>query len=209
MTTVALLRTTYLNGLLRRTEGSSAPWTDAQANQAIGDALDALWQDGSGKFVQGTVAPSSASDVYTVPAVLQPGRISRIELEYSSGGISQRAQKITSWSTYSDTQVRIAPRLATNSALILRFFGWAPWDGTGSDLPARLERAVAYKAVALAYGQMSGQLANSQTQQGLDSGRVVDYPTAVGLSAYWERRYRDLLDGDESMRSYAPRHAHR
>lgn len=209
MTTVALLRTIYLNNYLRRAETSTAPWTDSQANAAITDALVGCWQDGIGKRAQGTVATSQSSDVYTVPAALQAGRISRIELEQTSGGVSRRVSKVTSWEPYSDTQVRITPLLATDTTLLLRFFGWVPFDVTGSDLPTRLEPAIAMKSAAIAYGQLAGQLTNAQIQQGLDSGRVVDYPTAVGLSAYWERRYRDILDGDASMRSFAPRHAHR
>lgn len=211
MTTVALLRTNYLNGDLRRAEASTAPWTDAQASQAITDALNGLWQDGIGKRAQGTVATNQASDVYTIPAIfaMPDGRISRIELEQVSGGVSSRIQRVTAWTYYSDTQVRIAPMLPTSSSLLLRFFGWIPFLSDATDLPVRLERAVSFKAAALAYGQLTGQLVNSQTQQGLDSGRVVDYASAVGLSAYWERRYRDLLDGDQNMKSYAPRHAHR
>lgn len=209
MTTVAALRTGYLNNYLRRAEASTAPWTDAQANAAITDALIATWHDGIGKRAQGTVATSQSSDVYTIPSALQAGRISRIELEQTSGGVSRRVGKVTSWEPYSDTQVRIQPMLPTDSTLLLRFFGWVPFDATGADLPTRLEPAVAMKAAAIAYGQLAGQLTNAQIQQGLDSGRVVDYPTAVGLSAYWERRYRDALDGDAAMRSLAPRHAHR
>lgn len=210
MTTVALIRTTYLNGILGvNADADAVPWAQARRTQAITDAFTALWQDGSGKRAQGTVATSQASDVYTIPAILQPGRVSRIELERTAGGVTQRIQRATHWEYYSDTQVRIEPLLPTDSSLSLRFFGWAPWDVTGSDLPTRLEPAVAYKAAALLYGEEAAYLANSQRQQGLDSGRVVDYQTAVGMSAYWERRYRDLLDGDQSIRSYASRHAHR
>lgn len=210
MTTAALVRTTYLNNYLRRAEGSAAPWTDAQATQAITDAMNGLWQDGIGKRASGSVSPSQASDVYTIPLVAGvPIRISKIEMTQTVGGVSARVMRVTSWEYISDTQVRIQPLLPTNSQLSLLFIGWIPFLDDLSDLPVRLERAVAMKAAALAYGQLSGQLANSQTQQGLDSGRVVDYPTAVGLSAYWERRYRDLLDGDQAMRSFAQRHAHR
>jgi len=208
MTTVALLRQTYVNTYVRRADGDTTPWTDAQVDRATGDALSQLWQDGSGKRAQGTVATSQASDVYTIPAALTGGRVSRIELEQSSGGVTSRVGRVMQWQYYSDTQVRITPLIRTDATLLLRFFGWVPWALTGSDLPVRLEPIVAMKSAALCYGQELGQLANSQLQQGLDQGRVVDYPTAVGLSAYWERRYRDALDGDESMKSLAPRYAH-
>lgn len=213
MTTVNLLRTTYLNTYLRRADGSAAPWTDAQANLAITDALTALWADGLGKRVSATVATSQASDLYTVPAAFTvaagQGRVSRIELEQTSGGVSQRAGRVTSWEYISETQVRIQPLLPTDTTLLLRFLGWIPFLLDGSDLPVRLEGPAAMKAAALAYGQQAGQLVNSQIQQGLDSGRVVDYPTDVGLSAYWERRYRDAVDGDQALKSYAIRNAHR
>lgn len=209
MTTIASLRQTYLNTYIRRADGDTTPWTDTQANQAITDALSALWQDGSSKRASGTVATSQASDVYTIPLVGGVVmRVSRIELEQTNAGVTERVGRAMQWQYYSDTQVRITPRIRTDSSLLLRFFGWVPWSLTGSDLPVRLEPIVSMKAAALAYGQELGQLANSQLQQGLDQGRVVDYPTAVGLSAYWERRYRDALDGDESLRSLAPRAAH-
>lgn len=210
MTTVALLRTTYLNVSLRRVDGDTTPWTDAQCNQAITDALTQLWVDELGKFTQGTVAPSQASDVYTIPAALQAGRISRIELERASGGISGKIDTVTNWRKYSATQVRISPILPTDASLTLRFFGWIPFQVDGSDLPVILESIVAMKAAALAYGQELGQLANSQLQQGLDQGRVVDYPTAVGMSAYWERRYQDMVERLPDYRvSYAVRRAWR
>lgn len=210
MTTVALIRTTYLNGLLRRVEGAATvPWTDAVANQHITDALTQLWADGIGKRASGTVAPSSASDVYAIPAALSTGRISRIELEQTSGGVSGRIDKVTNWTYYSDTQVRIRPALVTNSSLTLRFFGWAPYLVDATDLPTRLENVVAMKAAALAYGSLSGYLVNAQNQVGLDSSRVVDMQTAVGLSAYWERRYQEAIHKDPSFVSYAPRRASR
>lgn len=206
MATVDSLRT-KLNTIVRRNDGSTTPWTDAQANAAVTDALSALWHDNIGKRAQGTVATSQASDVYAIPAGVD--RISRIELELVAGGSTSIVQKVTSWRYYDDTHVRIQPLLPTNASLLLRFFGWTAFALDGSDLPARLETAVSYKATAIAYGQELGQLGNSQLQQALDQGRVVDYATAVGLSAYWERRYRDLLDGDQAMKSYAARHAHR
>ena len=213
MTTIALLRQTYLNTYLRRADGANVPWTDSQANQAITDALQATWNDGLGRRASGTVATSQSSDVYTIPAAFTvasgQGRISSIELERTAGGITSRVGVVTSWDYYSDTQVRIRPALPTDATLALRFFGWVPYLLDASDLPVRLESPVSMKAAALAFGQQIGFLVNSQMQQGLDSGRVVDYQTDVGASAYWERRYRDAIDGDQSRKSYAVRHAHR
>lgn len=209
MTTVNLLRTTWVNGFLGRAEGQTDPWTDGEVSQRITDALTQLWADGIGKRVSGTASPTESTDVYTIPSALQPGRISRIELEQNTGGISARIDQLTSWQYYSDTQVRIRPRLPTDSSLTLRFFGWAPFDITGSDLPTRLENAVAMKAAGLAFGQMTGDLVNAQTQQGIDSGRVIDYQTAAGLSAYWERRYQEIVRRDPARISLSPRRASR
>lgn len=210
MTTVAAIRTTYLNGLLRRTDGASTvPWNDTQASQHITDALTQLWQDGIGKRAQGTVATSEASDVYTIPAALTGGRISRIEVEQTSGGQTAKVDRISSWRYYSDTQVRIVPILATDASLVLRFFGWIPFQVDASDLPTRLENVVAMKAAALAYGALTGYLVNAQNQVGLDSSRVVDYQSAVGLSAYWERRYQAAITHDPNFVSYAPRRSSR
>lgn len=210
MTTVALLRTNHVNLLVRRADGDTTPWTDAQIDKATTDALTQLWQDGVGKRVSGSVATSQASDVYTIPAgfAMPDGVVSTIELIQTAGGVTQRVGRATRWRQISDTQVRVTPRIATDSTLTLLFTGWTPFNVTGSDLPVRLENIVAMKSAALCYGQELGQLANSQLQQGLDQGRVVDYPTAVGMSAYWERRYRDAIDGDRNLRSLAPRFAH-
>lgn len=209
MTTVALLRTTYLNAKLRRADGDALPWSDAHCNQTIIDALTQLWNDGLGKFVNGTVATDQLTDIYTFPAGLAGGQLSRIELERASGGSSGRVDRVTNWRTYDTDKVRIAPVLPTDASLALRFFGWVPFSATGSDLPVRLENVVAMKAAALSYGELGSSLVNSQLQQGLDQGRVVDYPTAVGFSAYWERRYQDQIEKDPAMRSFAPRAAHR
>lgn len=210
MTTVALIRTNYVDAYLRRADLDTVPWTDGQIDRATVDALTALWPDGIGKRGSGTVNASQASDVYTIPLVAGvPIRISKIDFVQTSGGVTQRVGRITSWEYVDDTTFRVSPMLPTVSGLVLRVAGWIPFLTDASDLPVRLESVVAMKSTALCYGQEAGQLAQSQTQQGLDSGRVVDYPTVVGLSAYWERRYRDALDGDQNMKSYAPRHAYR
>jgi hypothetical protein len=208
MTTVALLRAT-LNQELRRVDGDTVPWTDANCNDVIADALASLWIDEIGKRAAGTVATSESSDVYTIPVALQPGRISRIELEKTQAPASLQG-RVTSWTYQSDTTVRIQPLLPTMTGLQLRFLGWIPFQTDGSDLPVILERPVVYKAAALAYGQQLGLLTNSMLQQGLDSSRVVDYPTDVGLSAYWERRYQDAIERMPTYRvSFAPRRSSR
>lgn len=210
MTTVALIRQTYCNRNLGRADASTIPWTDADVDQHIVEVLRKLWP-AIGRFTSGTVATNQNSDVYTVPAALSATdfRLSRIELEQTSGGVSGRVDKVRDWQTYSPTQVRIRPHIVTDSTLVLRFFGWIPYLADASDLPVRLEPAVGERAVGIAYGQLAGQLGNSQRQQGLDDGRVVDYQTAVGLGAYWERRYFDQIEGDPARLSYAPRRGRR
>lgn len=209
MTTVAALRTGYVNALLgRENDADTIPWTTTHLDRHIVDVLRKLWPT-HGRFVSGTVAPSQSSDIYTIPSALTGGRISRIELEQSSGGVSSLVDRVTDWRYHSDTQVRVRPLLPTDSTLLLRFYGWVPFAVDASDIPARIEPAVGERAAGFAYGQLGGQLVNYKRQQGLDSGRVVDYPTAVGLSAYFERRYFEQMDGDPSMVSYAPRRSKR
>lgn len=206
MTTVATIRQTYLNNLLDRIEGDTRPWTDAQAGQHITDALAQTWPD-LGLRATGTVATTNATQVYTIPGSI--GRISRISLERTTGGVTQQVGLVTSWRYYSDTQVIIEPLFDTDTTLALRFFGYKPFDVAGSDLPTRLENVIAMKAAALAFGSLEGRLVNSQRQQSLDSGRVVDYQQAAGLSAYWERRYQQAVLLDPARISYAPRRASR
>lgn len=209
MTTVAAIRQTWLNPFLERADGATVPWTDGELDQRIADALTQLWQDGIGKRATGTVATNQSSDVYSIPAALTGGRVSRVVVEYVSGGLTREVDQVTDWRYYSDTQVRIQPILPTDAALALRFFGFVPYAITASDLPTTLENAVAMKAAGLAYSQLASSLVNTQTQQGLDSGRVIDYQTAAGISAYWERRYQEVIRRDPHRISYAPRRARR
>lgn len=207
--TIALIRTTHLNKFLGITaDADTLPWTSAERDQYIVDALTQLWPD-IGKRASGTVATNGGSDVYTVPTALQAGRVSRIELEQSSGGVTSRIDRVVKWRPYSDTEVRIAPSLSTTSGVLLRFFGFTPFLIDGTDIPVRLEVIVAMRAAGLAYGVLGSQLVNSKRQQGLDQSRVVDYQTAVGLSAYWERRYFEQVSKDPTRTSYAPRSGRR
>ena len=207
MTTVAALRQTYLNDILQRIDGSTIPWSDNQCNQAITNAMYDLWPN-VGQFVYGDVATSSTSMLYTVPAALGTVEgeyaVSRIDVLDPAGNYVDTARV---WRRHTATQVVVKPLLS--SGYTLRFYGWKRFAVTGSDLPIRLERAAAYKAASACYGMLTGRLINSQLQQGLDSGRVVDYPSAVGLSAYWEAQYRTVTVNDPSRISLSPRRAYR
>ena len=191
MTTVALLRTTYVNPYLGRTDGTTLPWSDTDCNTSITDALGDLWPD-LGLRATGTVA-TTTSRIVTMPASIQ--QLTRIDVEDSSGNA---IDEVTNWRYHYDTdpptKILISPRL--QSGYTLRLFGWLPFDSAGTNLIVRLENTVAMKATGLLYGFLAGKLVDTQRQQNLDSGRVVDYQTAVGLSAYWERRYQEAIHGD-------------
>jgi hypothetical protein len=207
MATVSALRQDYLNDYLGRADGSTLPWSDTQCDNAITTALYQLWPD-VGVFTTGDATTSSTDQLVTVPAALgsEMGeyRISRIDVIDSSGTY---VDKVTNWRPHSATQIVMKPKLT--SGLTLRFYGWTRYLVDGSNLPVRLEAVVAMKAAALAYGNLEGQLANSQNMQGLDMGRTVDAQTAAGLSAYWERRYNERIRFDPSYITLAPRSAYR
>lgn len=199
--TVASIRTTYLNGHLGRNDGAALPWGDGACDQYIADAIAQTWPM-IGLRATGTVSTDDSSDVYAIPSPVE--LVSKIDVIYASGGKSGRVGQATHWQYVTDTTVRIEPLLSTNAGLTLLFIGWAPFNVDASDLPARLERAIAARAASLAFGDLGGQLANSERQQGLDRGQVVDYPTAVGLAAYWERRYFEQIERDPARVSFAP-----
>jgi len=207
MATVADLRKIYVNGYVGRADGSTIPWTDAQIDRHIVDALTKLWPR-VGLRLTGVVAASSASGVYTIPASIK--RVSRVVLEYVNGGATDLVDTIANWRYETDLTVRVQPRIQTLAGLSLRFYGWGPFSVDAANLLTDLEAAVSERSAALAYGSLAGVLVNSQRQQGLDSGRVVDYQTAVGLSAYYERRYYDAIEAHPSqVTSGAPRKARR
>lgn len=205
--TVATIRQNHLNRWLGVTaDADTIPWTTTDRDAFIVDALIQTWPD-VGKRAAGTVALSGSSDVYTLPAALTGGRVSRVELESVSP--AAKIDRVVNWIPFSDTQIRVGPLLATDASAQMRVFGFVPFQTDASDLPTRLEPIVAMRAAALAYGQLASQLVNYKRQQGLDSARVVDYQTAVGLSAYWERRYFEAIAKDQAGLSYAPRRARR
>lgn len=199
MTTIASLRTTYLNLNLKRTDGDPLPWTDGECDQLLTDAVGDLWPD-VGLKTTGTVATSSATDRYTIPGSIQ--HVVRIDVESSAGDY---LDTVTKWRYFPDadpaTKVIIAPKLQTGYTL--RFYGWKPY--TVSDLAPRLEATACMLAASRAYGILTSHLVNSQRQQGLDSGRVVDYQTAVGLSAWWRREYEYAIRGDPSRVTHGVR----
>lgn len=203
MTTVTLLRTTYLNQYLGvASDGDTLPFTTAMRDRAIGDALIQMWPQ-LGRFVTATQAVDGNTEVYTIPSPMV--RVSRIELQRTSGGVTEMLGRVTDWRMHGTTQVWIRPRFVSNTSLVMRFYGWVPFLADASDLPTTLEPAIAMRAAGMLFGAMAGQLTNYQRQQGLDPGRVVDYQTAVGMSAYWERRYFEAIKEHEAVVNYASR----
>jgi hypothetical protein len=201
VTTITLLRTTYLDTFLKRTEGDLLPWTDGECDRVLTDAMGDLWPD-LGLKATGTVATSSATDRYAMPSGIV--HVTRIDVEATD---TSYLDTVTKWRYFPDadppTKVIIAPKL--QSGYNLRFYGFKPFADAATDLLARLENVVASLAASKAYGILASQLVNSQRQQGLDSGRVVDYQTAVGLSAYWRREYENAIHGDPNIVTNAPR----
>lgn len=204
MTAIDTIRTTFLNPLLHRQDGSTLPWTDAELNAFEGVAITDLWPQ-NGKWATGDVATSSTSQTYTVPGGIQ--RISRIDLVDSGGLYVDRAFNWRVLAKGVAPTIVVQPLLG--ASLTLRVSGWLPFAADGSDLPAGLQHVIAYLAASLAYGGLASQLTQSELQQGLDRGQVVDYPTAVGLAAYWQKQAEIILATDDSLVTVGPRAAYR
>lgn len=204
MTTVALIRSTYLDTFLERIPAATEPWTDAELQAHITNVLTKLWPR-NGIFVFGDVASSATSQLYTIPAALTAkNRISRIDV-LESGGLY--VDRVSNWRPHSPTQVLIKPLVSTGYTF--RFYGWKPFAVTAADLDTDLEETIAHRAASRAYGQLAASLVNSQRQQNLDSGRVVSYQDAIGLAAYYERLFADGIADHPSKVNQAPRAAHR
>lgn len=201
MTTISALRQTYLNKYLARSDSDTLPWSTTDLDQHLADALRSLAPT-HGILTSGDVATTSTNQQYTIPASIT--RVSRIELLDSQG---YYLDDVTNWRPIPSGKVVIKPRLA--DGLTLRFTGWKPFAVTAADLTTDLEDVVAKLAAAQAYGQLAAHLTNSQRQQNLDSGRIVDHQQAIALSAYWQRLAESRLFNDTSRVSYAPRRAHR
>lgn len=201
MTTVTALRQTYLNLYLHRTDGDTRPWTNDECDQYLEDALSDLWPE-NGQLASGDITSDANLDAYTAPATVPT--ISRIALLDDLG---RETDRITDWRVVASGKVILHPVVSTGYTI--RFYGWAPFSTTGSDLPARLENTVAMYAAALAYGALAAEVSNSQRMQNLDSGRIVDQQTAAQMSAYWQRRAEVRLIKDPSRVTLAPRMARR
>jgi hypothetical protein len=200
--TITTLRQNYLNDYLHRSDSDTRPWSNTELDQYLADALNDLWP-GNGLQVTGDVATLSSAQEYSLPGSIV--RVERIDVLDAS---SFYVDRVSNWRGIPGNKIVVKPVLA--DGYTLRIVGWKPMALDGADLPTRLEPAVARLAAGLAYGGLASELLNSQRQQNLDSGRVVDYQTAIGMSAYYTRIARERLAGDhETVVRIGPRRARR
>lgn len=200
MATVAGIRTGYLNGLLKRTDGDTKLFTDSICNQMISQAIEELWPD-FGVFFSEVAATDESDEFYTIPTGMT--EISRIVLETTTTP-ARRISNVTNWRKAGAGMVVIDPLISSSAGVQLRFYGWKAYASDGSDLPDRLQSLVAMKAASLLYGVMSADLSDYERQAALDSGKVVTYQDAVGLSAFWQRRYEDRARREPGQVTFAP-----
>lgn len=200
MATIASIRTGYLNGMLSREDGSTDPFSDSTCNQMISQAIEELWPD-FGVFFNDVAATDESDEFYVIPTGMV--EISRIVLE-SASAPARRVSNVMNWRKAGSGQVVVDPLIATDSSLQLRFYGWKPYANDGSDLPDRLQSLVAMKAASLCYGTMAAGLSDYERQAALDSGKMVTYQDAVGLSAFWQRRYEDRARREPGQVTFAP-----
>lgn len=209
MPTIASLRQSYLNVYLHRVDdpvggASNKPWSDAECDRLIGDALAKLWPK-LGQRISGTMATDGEVDTYTIPVAFGARyRVSRIEILDTSG---RSVDRVTGWRYGDAGELLVHPLLASGNTL--RVTGYVPFATDGSDLPDDLSETVAHRAAARAYAGLAAELVNSQRQQNLDSGRIVSYQDALGFAAFHERLYQEGVIDHPAQISYAPRASQR
>lgn len=194
------------NTYLKRVDGSTRPWADADVNQAISDTLDQLWPD-FGVAVYGET-PTTAAQLIAVPVEFTANavgyKISRIIVKNSAG---TAADKASGWQAHPGGFVFIKTIVASGNTF--GFYGFTPYLNDASNLPARLNSAIAARAAGFAWGNLGAELVNSEIQQTIDSGRVVTSQQALAMAAYYERRFQDATQREPTRLSYAPRASNR
>jgi hypothetical protein len=203
--TVAALRTDYVNQYLGgRVDGSTKPWSDDELDRFINDAVILLWPD-FGLLVYDELQTVETTQFFDVPAAivaLAPYKISRVMIRQGApgeGGIV--TDQATGWRPHPGNQFYVKTRIRTGQT----FGVYAFHAFSVADLDTSLEPAICYRAASAAYGALGGGLVDWQRQQNLDTGRMVSYADAVGLSAYWERRYQEATVRHPSRIAFAPR----
>lgn len=202
MASITTLRQNHLNLYLHRTDGNTRPWTDAECDQYLTNAIVRLWPELGVMFV-GDVLTDSNLQTYTLPAGME--KITRIDVMRQT--TDRYIDRIANFTPVPGGQVVIKPPIV--SGLRLRFVGYRQFSATGSDLPVRLESVIAARAAHQAWSALAGELLNSQRQQNLDSGRVVSYGDAAAQAAYWEGRYQEAIFNDPDRVAVGPRAASR
>ena len=209
MATAELIRQTYLNAYLGgRVDGSARPWSDDELDRFILDAVIRLWPD-FGLLVYDELETVETTQFFDVPAAivaLAPYKISRVMIRQGApgeGGIV--TDQATGWRPHPGNQFYVKTRIRTGQT-----FGVYAFHAFGiTDLDISLEPAIGYRAASAAYGGLGGSLVDWQRQQNLDSGRMVSYSDAVGLSAYYERQYQESTVRHPSRIAFAPRSSNR
>ena len=209
MATVEDLRTGYVNKYLgSRIDGSSKPWSNEELDRFIADAVIRLWPD-FGLLVYDELETGETTQFFDVPAsivALAPYKISRVMIRQGApgeGGIV--TDQATGWRPHPGNQFYVKTRIRTGQT----FGVYAFHAFVIGDLDVSLEPAICYRAASAAYGALGGGLVDWQRQQNLDSGRMVSYADAVGLSAYYERLYQESTVRHPSRIAFAPRSSNR
>jgi hypothetical protein len=206
MATILSLRTTYLNTYLDRNEGSTRPWTDAECSQFLTDALYATWPD-MGHFTYAE-SPASGTQFIPVPATFTAAldyklsRVILLDAPQAQGGTY--TDDVKGYRKHSATTI-VSKKVIPQAGQYVGFYGFIPIAADGSTLPLRMESTISNLAASYAYGKLAAELLNSERQQNLDSGRVVDYASAAGFSSYWLRLYEARTVVEPLRLSYAPR----
>ncbi len=189
-TTVASLRTTYLNSILGRSEAASEPWTDAECTTALETALQDMWPR-VGILATGDIATAQVNE-YSLPAGIGTvdgnAVIARIDLLGADGTY---LDQIVNFRRIPGGKIVVKPQVI--AGYTMRITGWKPFATDASDLVECFYNPICWLAASALFGMLGGKLANYQRQQGLDPARVVSQQDAIGMSAYYMRLWQQEI----------------
>jgi hypothetical protein len=177
----------------------------------IGNALARLWPDmGTLQYAE-TVCDGrqfiAVPAIFTTAIEYKLSRIILLDGPEAQGGTY--GDDLKGWRKHPIDNQIVVKKGFPGAGVYAGFYGWVPFAPDGSDLPVSLEPALADRSASFAYGDYGAKLANYQRQLNLDDSRVVDYPTAIGLSAYYEKRYQDGTLDSQYRLTFAPRSSSR
>lgn len=208
MTTIALLRAD-VNIRLDRQDGDPEPWEDDEIDSHVAAALRRLWPD-LGLATYGETE-TDGGQFLAVPSTFTGGeyKISRIILlDAPAAGGGRYSDDIKGWKKHPGDKVVVKSGFP-RAGVYAGFTGYVPFSVAGTNLPTSLFDAVCDRAASFAFGAYAAKLANLERQQNLDSGRVIDYPTAIGAAAYFARLYADATLDSQYRLTFAPRSSSR